>query len=89
MSDFEDDVMDVDDIPTKDTSIQFSSDNAAAKGKRIVSDLPVEAADNLPWSKTRLILFQGSKTLMPGVGLRNTDQTPWMMSPATRTFSRL
>ena len=49
MSDFEDD-MDVDDVPTsKDAAIQFSSDNTAAKGKRIVADLPVEAEDNLPW----------------------------------------
>jgi replication factor C subunit 3/5 len=48
MSDFEDD-MDVDAPPSKDTSIQFNSDNAAAKGKRIAADLPVEAGDNLPW----------------------------------------
>jgi len=30
-------------------SIQFSSGNTAAKGKRIVADLPIEAEDNLPW----------------------------------------
>lgn len=47
MSDFEDD-MDVDG-PGKDMSIQFSSENTAVKGKRIVADLPVEAEDNLPW----------------------------------------
>ena len=47
MSDFEDD-MDVDG-PLPDRSIKFSSDNTAAKGKRIVADLPVEAEDNLPW----------------------------------------
>jgi replication factor C subunit 3/5 len=48
MSDFEDD-MDLDGAPSKDASIQFSSDNTAAKGKRIAADLPVEASDNLPW----------------------------------------
>jgi hypothetical protein len=47
MSDFEDD-MDVDG-PAPSHSIQFSSDNTTAKGKRIVADLPVEAEDNLPW----------------------------------------
>jgi hypothetical protein len=48
MSDFEDD-MDVDGAPSHDQSIQFNSDNAAVKGKRIAADLPVEAEDNLPW----------------------------------------
>ncbi|KKY22637.1 putative dna replication factor c subunit [Phaeomoniella chlamydospora] len=48
MSDFEDD-MDVDDMPTSTTDIQFSSNSTAVKGKRIVADLPVEAQDNLPW----------------------------------------
>jgi hypothetical protein len=53
MTDFEDD-MDVDGLPPYDgpppyRSIQFSSDNTTAKGKRIVADLPVEAEDNLPW----------------------------------------
>ena len=48
MSDYEDD-MDVDVAPSKDKSIQFSSDNTAGKQKRIVADLPVEAEDNLPW----------------------------------------
>ncbi|KAL1973499.1 hypothetical protein VTN31DRAFT_6134 [Thermomyces dupontii] len=45
MSDYEDD-MDID-RPSGD-AIQFSSNNAA-KGKRIVAGLPVEAQDNLPW----------------------------------------
>ncbi|OAP61671.1 hypothetical protein AYL99_03874 [Fonsecaea erecta] len=48
MSDYEDD-MDLDAPPSKDKSIQFSSDNAAGKQKRIAADLPVEAEDNLPW----------------------------------------
>ena len=48
MSDFEDD-MEVDAAASKNQNIQFSSDNVAAKGKRIVADLPVEAEDNLPW----------------------------------------
>jgi replication factor C subunit 3/5 len=48
MSDYEDE-MDVDVAPSKDTSIQFSSDNTAGKQKRIVADLPIEAEDNLPW----------------------------------------
>lgn len=48
MSDFEDD-MDLDAPPSKDKSIQFNSDNAVGKQKRIVADLPVEAEDNLPW----------------------------------------
>ena len=52
MSDYEDD-MDVDIAPSKDKSIQFSSDNTAGKQKRIVADLPVEAEDNLPWSILR------------------------------------
>ncbi len=34
-------------VDQADTSIQFGSDKA--KGKRIVADLPVEAADTLPW----------------------------------------
>ncbi|GAB1192434.1 hypothetical protein APSETT444_001626 [Aspergillus pseudonomiae] len=46
MSDYEDE-MDVD-APSKST-IQFSSDNTSGKAKRIASDLPVEAQDNLPW----------------------------------------
>lgn len=46
MSDYEDE-MDVD-APPKST-IQFSSDNTSGKAKRIASDLPVEAQDNLPW----------------------------------------
>ncbi|KAE8137691.1 P-loop containing nucleoside triphosphate hydrolase protein [Aspergillus pseudotamarii] len=45
MSDYEDE-MDVD-APSK--SIQFSSDNTSGKAKRVASDLPVEAQDNLPW----------------------------------------
>lgn len=48
MSDFEDE-MDLDVTKSKDKSIQFSSDNTALKGKRIVADLPIEAEDNLPW----------------------------------------
>ena len=48
MSDFEDDDMDIDGPPPS-KSIQFSSNNTDAKGKRIVADLPVEAQDNLPW----------------------------------------
>lgn len=47
MSDYEDD-MDVDGTVPKE-SIQFSSDNTATKGKRIVADLPIEVEDNLPW----------------------------------------
>ena len=55
MSDFEDD-MDVDiDGPHPKSTIQFSSDNTGAKGKRIVADLPVEAEDNLPWSASYLL----------------------------------
>ena len=46
MSDYEDE-MEVDGPPPKD--IQFSSDNTAGKGKRIIADLPIEAGDNLPW----------------------------------------
>ncbi|KAF7618688.1 hypothetical protein AFLA_000338 [Aspergillus flavus NRRL3357] len=45
MSDHEDE-MDVD-APSK--SIQFNSDNTSGKAKRVASDLPVEAQDNLPW----------------------------------------
>jgi replication factor C subunit 3/5 len=47
MSDFEDDDMDIDGPPSR--SVQFTSNNTDAKGKRIVADLPVEAEDNLPW----------------------------------------
>ena len=45
MSDVEDE-MDVDAPPKND--IVFTADGDS-KGKRIVSDLPVEAEDNLPW----------------------------------------
>ena len=48
MSDSEDN-MEVDEVPLDRSSIQFSSDNTGAKGKRLVSDLPVEAEDSLPW----------------------------------------
>jgi len=48
MSDYEDD-MDLDAPPSKNQEIQFGLGNIAAKGKRIVADLPVEAEDNLPW----------------------------------------
>jgi replication factor C subunit 3/5 len=51
MSDYEDD-MEIDGVPTTD-SIQFSSENTATKGKRIVADLPIEAEDNLPWRVVR------------------------------------
>ncbi|EXJ76543.1 replication factor C subunit 3/5 [Cladophialophora psammophila CBS 110553] len=48
MSDYEDD-MGLDAPPSKDKSIQFSSDHTAGKQKRIAADLPLEAEDNLPW----------------------------------------
>jgi replication factor C subunit 3/5 len=48
MSDFEDD-MDIDGSESKEQTVQFSSENTATKGKRIVADLPIEAEDNLPW----------------------------------------
>jgi replication factor C subunit 3/5 len=47
MSDFGDD-MEVDEDAPQNV-IQFSSENTAAKGKRIVADLPIAAEDNLPW----------------------------------------
>ena len=47
MSDYEDE-MDVD-APASKGFIHFGSENTAAKGKRIVADLPIEAEDNLPW----------------------------------------
>ncbi|KAL8773853.1 MAG: hypothetical protein Q9209_001283 [Squamulea sp. 1 TL-2023] len=47
MSDFDDD-MDVDAPPGKE-SINFSSNNTNAKGKRSAANLPVEAEDSLPW----------------------------------------
>lgn len=47
MSDYEDG-MDVDPKPPTD-AIQFSSDKSTGKTKRLTADLPVEAADNLPW----------------------------------------
>jgi replication factor C subunit 3/5 len=49
MSDFDDDDMDVDAPPVKDTII-FNSDNTIAKGKRTAANLPVQAEDSLPWS---------------------------------------
>ena len=64
MSDYEDD-MDVDDVRTKDKSIQFSGDGNAGKQKRIVADLPVEAEDNLPW-------YAASKTIRS----RGANQNP-------------
>ncbi|KAL8845715.1 MAG: hypothetical protein Q9221_009138 [Calogaya cf. arnoldii] len=48
MSDYDDDDMDVDDPPVKD-SLTFSSDNTNSKGKRSAANLPVEAEDSLPW----------------------------------------
>lgn len=48
MSDFEDDEMDIDAPPVKD-SVTFSSNNTNSKGKRSAANLPVEAEDNLPW----------------------------------------
>lgn len=45
MSDHED-AMDVD---KPSDAIQFSSDKSTGKSKRLTADLPVEAADNLPW----------------------------------------
>lgn len=49
MSDFEDDMDDMDiDGPIND-SILFNSDNTNAKGKRSAANLPVEAEDSLPW----------------------------------------
>ena len=48
MSDYEDDEMDVDAPPVKE-SIIFNSDNTNAKGKRSAANLPVEAEDSLPW----------------------------------------
>ncbi|KAI9785470.1 MAG: hypothetical protein M1839_009211 [Geoglossum umbratile] len=47
MSDIEDD-MDIDE-PVVKSSVLFSSDNMAAKGKRSAANLPVEAEDSLPW----------------------------------------
>ena len=47
MSDFEEE-MDIDVPPAQDT-IQFSSDNTNARGKRSAANLPVEAEDSLPW----------------------------------------
>ncbi|KAL8663028.1 MAG: hypothetical protein Q9168_008162 [Polycauliona sp. 1 TL-2023] len=48
MSDYDDDDMDVDDPPVKD-SLTFSSNNTNSKGKRSAANLPVEAEDSLPW----------------------------------------
>jgi replication factor C subunit 3/5 len=50
MSDYEDE-MDVDST-AKGAAMQFSSNNTNSKGKKIVSDLPVGAEDNLPWCVT-------------------------------------
>jgi len=46
MSDYENDEMEVDAPPVKE-SIMFNSDNS--KGKRSAANLPVEAEDSLPW----------------------------------------
>ena len=48
MSDYDDDEMDVDAPPVKE-SVMFNSDNTNAKGKRSAANLPVEAEDSLPW----------------------------------------
>ncbi|KAI9774811.1 MAG: hypothetical protein M1840_000027 [Geoglossum simile] len=47
MSDIEDD-MDIDE-PAVKSSVMFSSENMAEKGKRSAANLPVEAEDSLPW----------------------------------------
>lgn len=57
MSDLEDD-MEIDGLAPKE-SIQFSSENTAIKGKRIVADLPIEAEDNLPWYVYLLVSDHG------------------------------
>ena len=50
MSDFEDDVLMNDAPPSKaDSSILFSSTTTDIKEKRSAANLPVEAADTLPW----------------------------------------
>jgi len=48
MSDYDDDDMDVDAPPVKE-SIMFNSNNTGGKGKRSAANLPVEAEDSLPW----------------------------------------
>ncbi|KAL8887689.1 MAG: hypothetical protein Q9215_004787, partial [Flavoplaca cf. flavocitrina] len=48
MSDYDDDDMDLDDQPVKQ-SLTFSSNNTNSKGKRSAANLPVEAEDSLPW----------------------------------------
>ena len=48
MSDYDDDDMDVDAPPVKD-SIIFNSNHTNTKGKRSAANLPVEAEDSLPW----------------------------------------
>src|SRR5271170_4424722 len=64
MSDLEDE-MDIDAPLPQNKSIQFSSDNTAGKGKRIVADLPVEAGDNLPWCVRTKRLHYFSADLLP------------------------
>ena len=48
MSDYDDDEMDLDAPPLKE-SLTFSSNNTNSKGKRSAANLPVEAEDSLPW----------------------------------------
>ena len=49
MSDAEDSDVPMDDAPSKNTDITFSSAATENKGKRSAANLPVEAEDNLPW----------------------------------------
>jgi len=55
MSDIEDD-MDIDE-PVVKSSVMFSSEDMAAKGKRSAANLPVEAEDSLPWYDGGLYLL--------------------------------
>lgn len=48
MSDYDDDEMDLDEAPAKE-SLTFNSNNTNSKGKRSAANLPVEAEDSLPW----------------------------------------
>ncbi|KAL8869896.1 MAG: hypothetical protein Q9198_007770, partial [Flavoplaca austrocitrina] len=55
MSDYDDDDMDVDDQPVKQ-SLTFSSNNTNSKGKRSAANLPVEAEDSTGKTSTILAL---------------------------------
>lgn len=72
MSDIEDEM---DDVQPSKPNVQFGADKTD-KGKRIASDLPVEAEDNLPWCVGNFLSSWKEPNLIPVLGLKSIDPIP-------------